>query len=114
MHRSRIEDSDGAAFAQQQLDDLDCRRLANIVGVAFERKTEDAKAHEYLMCIASGKTLSDQKRLKHDTEELYVKSGDEMLASLPDYLRTRAEVDRFEAGLELVLDGIERRILGAG
>jgi AcrR family transcriptional regulator len=36
------------------------------------------------------------------------------LASLPEYLRTRAEVDRFEAGLELVLDGIERRVLGAG
>ena len=53
-------------------------------------KTEDAKAHEYLMCIASGKTLSDQKRLKHDTEELYVKSGDEMLAALPEYAQAIA------------------------
>ncbi len=53
-------------------------------------KTEDAKAHEYLMCIASGKTLSDEKRLKHDTEELYVKSGDEMLAALPDYAQAIA------------------------
>ena len=53
-------------------------------------KTEDAKAHEYLMCIASGKTLDDQKRLKHDTEELYVKSGDEMLISLPEYAQAIA------------------------
>jgi len=53
-------------------------------------KTEDAKAHEYLMCIASGKTLSDQKRLKHDTEQLYVKSGDEMLAALPEYAQAIA------------------------
>jgi AcrR family transcriptional regulator len=32
------------------------------------------------------------------------------LASLPDYLRTRATIDRFEAGLEAVLDGIEKRL----
>lgn len=32
------------------------------------------------------------------------------LATLPDWLRTRATVTRFEAGLEIVLDGIERRI----
>jgi AcrR family transcriptional regulator len=30
------------------------------------------------------------------------------LASLPAYLRTRASVERFEAGLAIVLDGIER------
>jgi AcrR family transcriptional regulator len=32
------------------------------------------------------------------------------LASLPDYLRTRASIERFEAGLEAVLDGIERQL----
>jgi AcrR family transcriptional regulator len=32
------------------------------------------------------------------------------LGSLPDYLQTRASVERFEAGLEAVLDGIERRL----
>jgi AcrR family transcriptional regulator len=32
------------------------------------------------------------------------------LASLPDYLRTRDSVERFEAGLAAVLDGIERRL----
>lgn len=31
------------------------------------------------------------------------------LASLPAYLKTRALLERFEAGLEVVLDGIERR-----
>lgn len=35
----------------------------------------------------------------------------EELASLPDYLRTRASVTRFEEGLETTLDGIERRFL---
>jgi len=32
------------------------------------------------------------------------------LESLPDYLRTRASVERFEAGLKAVLDGIERQL----
>jgi AcrR family transcriptional regulator len=36
------------------------------------------------------------------------------LGSLPDYLRTRDSIERFEAGLKLVLDGVERRILEGG
>ena len=41
-------------------------------------RREDAKAHEILMAIASGKTFDDPRRLRHDTEELYIKSPDEM------------------------------------
>jgi DNA polymerase-3 subunit alpha len=41
-------------------------------------KREDAKAHEVLMAIASGRTFDDPKRLRHETEELYIKSPDEM------------------------------------
>lgn len=33
------------------------------------------------------------------------------LAALPDSLRTRSSIDRFELGLQTVLDGIERRFL---
>ncbi|HEU4945287.1 MAG TPA: TetR/AcrR family transcriptional regulator [Solirubrobacterales bacterium] len=33
------------------------------------------------------------------------------LAALPDNLRTRSSIDRFELGLQTVLDGIERRFL---
>ena len=45
----------------------------------------DAKAHEVLMCIASNKTFSDPKRLRHDTDGLFVTSGDDMTAALPDF-----------------------------
>jgi DNA polymerase-3 subunit alpha len=48
-------------------------------------KREDARAHEVLMCIASNKTFADPKRLKHDTDKLFVMSGDEMSAALPDF-----------------------------
>ncbi|HZH03383.1 MAG TPA: DNA polymerase III subunit alpha, partial [Myxococcaceae bacterium] len=47
-------------------------------------KREDAKAHELLMCIASGKTLSDNKRMRHSTDKLYVTSPEEMLAAFSD------------------------------
>lgn len=35
------------------------------------------------------------------------------LAALPDNLRTRTSIERFELGLQTVLDGIEQRFLGA-
>src|SRR3954466_13229636 len=45
-------------------------------------KREDAKAHEVLMAIASGRTFDDPKRLRHDTEELYIKAPGEMYGAL--------------------------------
>ncbi|WP_242392960.1 DNA polymerase III subunit alpha [Anaeromyxobacter oryzisoli] len=48
-------------------------------------KREDAKAHEVLMCIASNKTFQDPKRLRHDTDALFIQSPDEMVAALPDH-----------------------------
>ncbi len=41
-------------------------------------RREDAKAQEVLMCIQTGKTLDDENRMRHETEELYVKSEEEM------------------------------------
>ncbi|MFT3914715.1 MAG: DNA polymerase III subunit alpha [Anaeromyxobacteraceae bacterium] len=46
---------------------------------------KDAKAHEVLMCIASGKTFADPKRLHHDTDGLFIAGPDEMTAALPGY-----------------------------
>ncbi len=39
---------------------------------------EDAKAHEVLLCIQTGKTLADESRWRFDTDELYVKTPEEM------------------------------------
>ena len=47
-------------------------------------KREDARAHELLMCIASGKTLADDKRMRHSTDKLYVTSPEEMRAYFSD------------------------------
>jgi DNA polymerase-3 subunit alpha len=47
-------------------------------------KKEDARAHELLMCIASGKTLTDSKRMRHSTDKLYVCSPEEIRGYFTD------------------------------
>jgi DNA polymerase III subunit alpha len=39
---------------------------------------EDARAHEVLLCIQTGKTMADETRWRFDTDELYVKTPAEM------------------------------------
>ena len=41
-------------------------------------RKEDAFNHEILLCIQTGKKLSDSDRMRFDTDELYVKSPEEM------------------------------------
>jgi len=38
----------------------------------------DFHAHDVLLCVQTGKTVSDDNRLKLETDELYLKSADEM------------------------------------
>ncbi|HJZ64653.1 MAG TPA: DNA polymerase III subunit alpha [Candidatus Acidoferrum sp.] len=40
---------------------------------------EDAHAQEVLLCIQTGKTMSDERRMKFQTDQFYFKSADEML-----------------------------------
>lgn len=46
---------------------------------------DNAAAQEVLMCIQTGKTLEDGERMRMETQELYVKSEEEMLRLFPDY-----------------------------
>jgi DNA polymerase-3 subunit alpha len=46
---------------------------------------EDAFVHDVLLCIQTGKTISDPARMKFSTEEFYFKSADEMLRLFPDH-----------------------------
>ena len=46
---------------------------------------DDAEMQDVLMCIQMGKTVDDPNRLKMETQELYVKSEEEMAALFPDW-----------------------------
>ncbi len=45
---------------------------------------EDSDAHKVLLCIQTGKKLSDDNTLEFQTEEFYLKSEDEMLSVFPN------------------------------
>jgi DNA polymerase-3 subunit alpha len=46
--------------------------------------SEDAAAHEILLCVQTGKTLSDDRRWRFETDQLYVKDPDVMREAFAD------------------------------
>ncbi|MBQ1945387.1 MAG: DNA polymerase III subunit alpha, partial [Clostridia bacterium] len=50
----------------------------------YMRKS-DAEAQEVLMCIQTGKTLDDENRMRMETDQLYVKSEEEMKKLFPGH-----------------------------
>src|SRR5436305_1895289 len=60
-------------------------------------RPEDAAAHEALLCIQTGKTLSDERRWRFETDQLYVKDVAEMAAAfahVPEAVANTVEVAR--------------------
>ncbi len=47
-------------------------------------KREHAAAHDALLCIQTGKLLSDTDRMKYNTDQIYFKSPEEMIQLFPD------------------------------
>jgi DNA polymerase-3 subunit alpha len=45
---------------------------------------EDADSHDVLLCVQTGKQRSDEKRLKFDSQEYFLRSPDEMALLFPD------------------------------
>ncbi len=66
----------------------------------------DAHAQEVLMCIQTGKTMSDAERMKFATDQFYFKTAEEMaqvFRELPDALsRTVAIADRCNVKIQRV------------
>jgi len=58
-------------------------------------RREDARAHEILLCIQTGKSINDEDRMKFSTEEFYIKSPEEMcdmFKSIPEALENTIKV----------------------
>ena len=59
----------------------------------YMRKS-DARAHEILLCIQTGKTMSDPNRMRFTQPEFYLKTRDEMLAMFGEVPEMEAALDR--------------------
>ena len=58
-------------------------------------KREDAYNHEVLLCIQTGKRMTDEDRMRFETDELYVKSPEEMkeyFANVPDAIENTVKI----------------------
>ena len=57
---------------------------------------EDARAHDVLLCIGSGKTVNDSNRLRYGSPNFYVRSADEMWSifgqEMPEVLTRTVEI----------------------
>jgi DNA polymerase-3 subunit alpha len=75
-------------------------------------RREDARAHEILMCIQTGKTMSDPNHMHWDHPEFYLKTRDEMMAlfgELEDAVNRPWEIaQRCNVKLEKVADPFPR------
>ena len=68
-------------------------------------KPEDAEAHEVMLCMQTGTTMSDPKRLRYGSTQFFMKTGAEMLELFREYpqalANTVAIADRCSVDLRL-------------
>lgn len=75
---------------EQKMTNPDLVRIAEEIGAevvatndAHYTNKEDAEAQDVLLCIQTGKTLDDEKRMRFETQEFYMKSEEEMRELFP-------------------------------
>lgn len=84
---------EGNFYLEMQMNGIENQNLANQGIIKLSRETgipliatndvhflnrSDAKAHEILLCIQTGKSINDEDRMRFETNEVYLKSPDEM------------------------------------
>jgi len=108
-------------YLEVQANGLDHQRIANAGLIEIHKKLgiplagtndchylkkEDARPHELMLCLQTGKTLSDPARMKFDTDQLYVKSTDEIAPAFAEFPGAVANTCRIAdcCDLELALN----------
>jgi DNA polymerase-3 subunit alpha len=67
---------------------------------------EDAKSHDLLLCLQTGKTVNEPDRMRFGTDQLYFKSTEEMLRAfdeLPQAVRSTQQIAE-QVNLKLAMD----------
>ena len=90
----------GNFFLEMQYQGIDDQRVVNTGLLPMARdldlplvctndvhylKQADRHPHDVLLCIGTGKNVSDEQRLRYHGDQFYLKTGDEMRAVFGDY-----------------------------
>ncbi len=98
-------------ISEQNLVNQNMIRLSREIGIplvatndAHYLRRQDARAHEILLCIQTGTNINDEDRMRFSTEEVYVKSPEEMhelFKNIPEALENTVKIaDRCNVELE--------------
>ncbi len=67
-------------------------------------RRSDAKVHEVLLCVQTGKTIVDEDRMKFPSAEFYLKSPKEMLELFPDDIEALQNTEKIANRCNLTMD----------
>jgi len=105
-------------YLEVQANGLDHQRVANAGLIEIHKKLgiplagtndchylkkEDSRPHDLMLCLQTGKTISDPNRMKFDTDELYVKSTEEIAPAFAEFPGAVANTCRIADHCELEL-----------
>jgi DNA polymerase-3 subunit alpha len=105
-------------YLEVQANGLDHQRIANAGLIDIHKqlgiplagtndchylKKEDSRPHELMLCLQTGKTLSDPARMKFDTDQLYVKSTEEIAPAFAEFPGAVANTCRIADDCDLQL-----------
>ena len=82
--------------------DLDINLVATN-DVHYLRK-EDARVHDVLLCVQTGKTVVDEDRMRFPSEEFYLKSPEEMEELFPENLEALRNTQAIDNRCDVKLD----------
>ena len=106
-------------YLEVQANGLDHQRIANAGLIEIHKKLgiplagtndchylkkEDWRPHELMLCLQTGKTISDPNRMKFDTDQLYVKSTEEIAPAFAEFPGAVSNTCRIADNCTLKLD----------
>jgi DNA polymerase-3 subunit alpha len=105
-----IQDHEAAESPQGKLNQMlfDLHRESGVPLLATNDlhyvSASDADAQDVLLCVQTGKTVDEPKRMKFDSNQYYLKSPDEMARLFPDLPEALANTVRVAESCEVTID----------
>jgi DNA polymerase-3 subunit alpha len=108
----------GHFYLEVQANGLEHQRIANTGLIEIHKKLgiplagtndchylkkEDSRPHDLMLCLQTGKTINEPNRMKFDTDQLYVKTTEEMATAFTEFPNAVANTCRIADHCDLQL-----------